>query len=204
MDDIEFENFWFTLKRNMLNYYNDEKKINEWSNILNSLKEQREYHNIQINILKYLCEMARDLLKNYNSRIAEIFLVNLKRWNKIINKCNFLDKYNFYHYLIEFNKLKARAGIMIKLYENLEYGEVKEYYTEHSENNYKEYLTQKEPEFIIDKVLKLAIKIESATLLENLATLYDMNNYILINYGINTINTKLTKVIYQLKDKIEV
>lgn len=202
MDDIEFENFWFTLKRNMLNYYNDEKKINEWSNILNSLKEKREYHNIQINILKYLCEMARDLLKNYNSRIAEIFLVNLKRWNKIINKCNFLDKYNFYNYLIEFNKLKARAGIMIKLYENLEYEEVKEYYTE--QNNYKEYLTQKEPEFIIDKVLKLAIKIESATLLENLATLYDINNYILINYGINTINTKLTKVIYQLKDKIEV
>jgi hypothetical protein len=202
MDDIEFENFWFTLKRNMLNYYNDEKKINEWSNVLNSLKEKREYHSIQINILKYLCEMARDLLKNYNSRIAEIFLVNLKRWNKIINKCNFLDKYNFYNYLLEFNKLKARAGIMIKLYENLEYGEVKEYYTE--QNNYREYLTQKEPEFIIDKVLKLAIKIESATLLENLATLYDMNNYILINYGINTINTKLTKVIYQLKDKIEV
>jgi len=201
MDDIEFENFWFTLKRNMLNYYNDEKKINEWSNVLNSLKEKREYHSIQINILKYLCEMARDLLKNYNSRIAEIFLVNLKRWNKIINKCNFLDKYNYYHYIVDFNKLKARSGIMIKLYENLDYEEVKEYYTEY---NYKEYLTHKEPEFIIDKVFKLAIKIESATLLENLATLYDMNNYILINYGINTINTKLTKVIYQLKDKIEI
>jgi hypothetical protein len=203
MDDTEFENFWFTLKRNMLNYYNDEKKINEWSKILNALKERREYQEIQIQILQYLCEMATDLVYNFNSRIADIFFVNLKRWYKIISKNNFLGKYTFYKYIEKFNKLKSIVGLTIKLNELLDNKTVKEYYVD-IEYRVSDIIRRELPPFEIDRVLTLAVNSETASMLEYLYNLYDMDNYILETYGLNVMNLKLTKVLYQLKNKIEV
>jgi hypothetical protein len=203
MDDTEFENFWFTLKRNMLNYYNDEKKINEWSKILNALKEQREYQEIQIQILQYLCVMATDLVYNFNSRIADIFFVNLKRWYKIISKNNFLGKYTFYKYIEKFNKLKSIVGLTIKLNELLDNKTVKEYYVD-IEYRVSDIIRRELPPFEIDRVLRLAVNSETASMLEYLYNLYDMDNYILETYGLNVMNLKLTKVLYQLKNKIEV
>jgi hypothetical protein len=203
MDDTEFENFWFTLKRNMLNYYNDEKKINEWSKILNALKERREYQEIQIQILQYLCVMATDLVYNFNSRIADIFFVNLKRWYKIISKNNFLGKYTFYKYIEKFNKLKSIVGLTIKLNELLDNKTVKEYYVD-IEYRVSDIIRRELPPFEIDRVLRLAVNSETASMLEYLYNLYDMDNYILETYGLNVMNLKLTKVLYQLKNKIEV
>jgi len=65
MDDSEFENFWFTLKRNMLNFYNNNTKINKWSYELNALKNYKQYDAIQLNILSYLNEMMQDIINNH-------------------------------------------------------------------------------------------------------------------------------------------
>jgi hypothetical protein len=192
MDDIEFENFWFTLKRNMLNYYNDEKKISEWSDKLNSLKMDRKYHEIQLHILEYLRIMGTDLIKNYDLRIADIFLVNLKRWEKIVNKNNFLEKYSFNKYLNKFNKLKSFVYLTIKLNELLEKEKHNEYITNYYSEN----------EFVIDNVLMLALKYNTVSILEHLYNLYDMDEYILKNYNLNVVGLKSTKKMYLLKKKL--
>lgn len=188
MDDIEFENFWFTLKRNMCNFYNDENKIILWSDKLNMLKENKEYHRIQLCILEYLQEMVNDLIENYNSRIADIFFVNLKRWNKIIMKTNFLNKYQFYNYLDKFNRIKSTFYLFMKL---IEYG-----YKENISDYYKQGV------YNIENLMKIIIKQEQPSMLENLFYLCDMTAYILENYGLDISNMKLTKIIHILKHRV--
>ena len=189
MDDLEFENFWFTLKRNMCNFYKNESKINEWSDKLNTLKEHKEYHMIQLCILEYLEEMAGDLIVNYNTRIADIFYVNLKRWSKIILKTNFLNKYKFYEYMVNFNKLKSKIYLIMKLNEH-GYKEITEYYDYNS------------GVFDLDKLMLVIINHEQSGMLEHLFYVFDMNMYILEKYGIDVSNMKLTKLVHILKYKI--
>lgn len=194
MDDTEFENFWFTLKRNMLNFYKDEKKIGEWSDKLNSLKLDRKYNEIQVEILEYLCIMAIDMINNYNLRKAEIFLVNLKRWEKIVNKNNFLDKDSLAKYFNKFNRLKSFVCLTIKLNELIS-----------KEENYSKQLGKyyAENDFIIDNVLMLALKYNTVSILEHLNNLYDMDDYILKNYNLNVMGLKPTKKMYLLKIKLK-
>lgn len=194
MDDTEFENFWFTLKRNMLNFYKDEKKIGEWSDKLNSLKLDRKYNEIQVEILEYLCIMGIDLIKNYDLRIADIFQVNLKRWDKIVNKNNFLEEHILNRYLTKFNKLKSFVYLTIKVNELLDKEE------DYSKELGKYYA---ENDFIIDNVLILALKYNTVSILENLYNLYDMDEYILKRYDINVMGFKPTKKMYLLKIKLK-
>lgn len=194
MDDTEFENFWFTLKRNMLNFYKDEKKIGEWSDKLNSLKLDRKYNEIQVEILEYLCIMAIDMINNYNLRKAEIFLVNLKRWEKIVNNNNFLDKDSLDKYFNKFNRIKSFVCLTIKLNELIS-----------KEENYSKQISKyyAENDFIIDNVLMLALKYNTVSILEHLNNLYDMDDYILKNYNLNVMGLKPTKKMYLLKIKLK-
>lgn len=185
MDDTEFEDFWFTLKRNMINYYHKENKIEKWSNYLNQLKEEKKYYQIQLEILSYLEQMTEDLIINFDYRLAEIFNTNLKRWNKIINYNNFLNTNQFKNYLYQFNIIKAKVNIIIKLFK-LNFNDFTPFYS-----NY---------QFNIDVLLPIIVKQNQVSILEHLLNIYSLENYFLSNFQIDIKNLKANKIINLLKN----
>lgn len=92
--DFHIEDFWYGFKQSMINFYYLIKKydfkINEWSNILNILKKNKEYNQIESNIREYMSYYAFDLIKYGETTYHyEILVTNIKRWNKISNLYNF-------------------------------------------------------------------------------------------------------------------
>lgn len=184
MDDKDFEDFWFTLKRNMINYYHKENKIEKWSEYLNILKKDKNYYQIQMEILLYLEQMSEDLIKKFDYRIAEIFHTNLKRWNKIINFSNFLNNNEFKNYIYRFDFIKAKIIIIIKLFK-LNF------------NNFNHFYSNQQ--FNIDNLLPIIIQHNQVTILDNLLLIYSLHNYFLSNYHIDINNLKAIKIINLLK-----
>lgn len=90
--DYEIEQYWFGLKQSMINFYQD-KKINRpikiWSENLNELQKNKQYHLIEEHIRDYISLYAIDLIKSINSYHSNILKTNIKRWNKISTKYNF-------------------------------------------------------------------------------------------------------------------
>ncbi len=88
--DYHIEQFWFSFKTSMDNFYKEYKcsprPIIFWSNYLNELQKIRDYHNIEINIRDYMSLYAIDLLRNNSHYHIGILNTNLKRWNKISTK----------------------------------------------------------------------------------------------------------------------
>ena len=95
--DADIEEFWYSFKESMYNFYNslltcvDTKKyIIEWSNNLNCLKKEKNYNEIENCIKNYVSTYALDLII-YSDLLYHdsIFVANIKRWNKLSKKYNF-------------------------------------------------------------------------------------------------------------------
>ncbi len=88
--DYHIEQFWLSFKTSMDNFYKEYKcsprPIIFWSNYLNELQKNHDYHNIEINIRDYMSLYAIDLLRNNSIYHIGILNTNLKRWNKISTK----------------------------------------------------------------------------------------------------------------------
>lgn len=85
--DYYIEEFWLSFKTSMQNFYKEfkcsQRPINFWSNYLNELQKNRDYHNIEINIRDYMSLYAIDLLRNNSEYHIGILKTNIKRWNII-------------------------------------------------------------------------------------------------------------------------
>jgi hypothetical protein len=99
--DYQLENFWFILKRSMINFYESIKlkhNVHLWSNELDKYKKLKEYYKIEENIKNYISIYAIDIMKydniseNYH---CKILMTNIKRWAVILEKFNFSNTKNY-------------------------------------------------------------------------------------------------------------
>ena len=125
--DYRLEEFWFTFKTSMYNFYSQNRMsstiIKTWSQHLNQLKNDKNYSQIQIKIKEYMLHYALDLLNNTyllsNSKIDyklssyddDIFITNVKRWNKICKLIIFNESNNY----IESSKIYLLLTIFAEL-----------------------------------------------------------------------------------------
>lgn len=85
--DHLIEEFWLLFKTSMINFYTEHKflsrPIQYWSNNLNLLQRNKDYHNIEIHIRDYMSLYAIDLLRCNSIYHISILITNIKRWNNI-------------------------------------------------------------------------------------------------------------------------
>ncbi len=97
--DYHIEEFWYSFKHSIINFYISIRKpyehIHNWSSLLNSLKKEKKYLEIEKNILEFMGIYALELMKNKNTLYYdEILITNIKRWNKLSIKFNFSTSIN--------------------------------------------------------------------------------------------------------------
>jgi hypothetical protein len=95
--DYYIEEFWCGFKNAMLNFYSSIIKIKTnndikiWSMNLNKLKKEKKYTEIECSIRDYIALYSLDLIKYSDSYYHdEILITNIKRWDKISNRFNFI------------------------------------------------------------------------------------------------------------------
>lgn len=85
--DYDIEYFWLDFKQSMNNFYKQHGTLSRpiifWSNKLNELQKNKDYHLIEINIRDYMSLYAIDLLRNNSCYHIHILITNIKRWNTI-------------------------------------------------------------------------------------------------------------------------
>jgi hypothetical protein len=188
MDDSDFENFWFTLKANFLGFYklsHEKDKINNWSDNLNKLKEEKRYMEIQLYILDYLLLVGKDLFERENVYYTNIFESNIKRWEKIIKKVNFLNKLDFQYYLSKMDKLKLEVKVYLKLVKDNKYELFKKLYFE----------------FNVKDIFLYLLETEQINIYELLENYYGLDDYLFENYNIDIydIDFKYLKPLKKIK-----
>lgn len=131
--DHEIENFWLNFKKSLFNFYdnpkiNFDRPINEWSNYLNKLQEQKDYVNIEKSIIKYISLYAIDIMKVHDTYHMNILNTNIKRWDKISIKykiynsdkndyCNLIFiLFDIYCYLYKKKKFNKKLFDELELY----------------------------------------------------------------------------------------
>lgn len=107
--DYDIEYFWYGFKQSMINYYIKHNlnyiHIYEWSNILNKLKINKNYNDIENSIREYISIYAKCILKHsYDLSYYDddILISNIKRWNKISFNYNFDKSHRHNRLLIIF------------------------------------------------------------------------------------------------------
>ncbi len=93
--DFLIEEFWYGFKNSMINFYSSIKKTNNnieiWSIILNNLKLEKNYRQIESSIRDYITLYSFDLIKYSTSYYHDdILITNIKRWDNISDKFNFI------------------------------------------------------------------------------------------------------------------
>lgn len=114
--DYEIEQFWFSLKKSMINLYDTslfKRPIDKWSDNLNNLQKKADYNSIERHIIYYISLYAYDLMRLNDNYHINILSTNIKRWDKICIKnkiyCERNNKYinltfvllNIYEYLMD-------------------------------------------------------------------------------------------------------
>jgi hypothetical protein len=101
--DKYIEEYWYNLKQSMYNFYkhyNYVRNIGKWSDVLNYNQEIQNYDEIEKRIRDYIFLYALDVIKSKNKYHFHILYSNIKRWNNISNKYNFIDCNNDTHKII--------------------------------------------------------------------------------------------------------
>ena len=98
--DYHIEVFWYGFKQSMINFYTKYNKpyhqIEDWSNRLNSYKYDKNYEKIESEIRDYITYYSFDLIKYSTTTYDDdIFITNIKRWNKITSVYNFIDSIKY-------------------------------------------------------------------------------------------------------------
>jgi hypothetical protein len=95
--DYEIELFWYSFKQSMLNFYKSVnrsyRQVEDWSNILNKFKLEKNYTEIESKIRDYITIYSFHLIKYSKSSYHDdsILMTNIKRWNRISEKFNFIQ-----------------------------------------------------------------------------------------------------------------
>jgi hypothetical protein len=96
--DYEIELFWYGFKQAMINFYKSVDKpcrfVEDWSSILNKFKLEKNYKEIESKIRDYITMYSFHLIKYSKSpsyHNDSILMTNIKRWNRISEKFNFIQ-----------------------------------------------------------------------------------------------------------------
>ena len=115
--DHHIEEFWLGFKQSMINFYQANKMptrpITMWSDNLNILQKEKNYDMIERKIRDYISLYAIDVLRYQANYYFCILHTNIKRWNVISTKYNFLDENVHYHNVV-FMLIDIYYGITIK------------------------------------------------------------------------------------------
>ena len=117
--DYHIEEFWYSFKNSIINFYTSIKKsyihVNNWSSLLNLLKKEKKYLEIEKNILEFMGIYALELMKNKNTLYYdEILITNIKRWDRLSLKFNFSSSINhskIIHLFIVIKEIKSDKNI---------------------------------------------------------------------------------------------
>ena len=93
----------------MINFYNyklssnHSTEIANWSNVLNGLKKEKKYSEIESKIREYMSLYSFNLIKYSNTTHHDLILIsNIKRWNKISEKFSFTNNVKYSKILLIF------------------------------------------------------------------------------------------------------
>ena len=115
--DHHIEEFWLGFKQSMINFYKASnmptRPITMWSDNLNVLQKEQNYDMIERKIRDYISLYAIDVLRCQANYYFCILHTNIKRWNVISTKYNFLDENVHYHNVV-FMLIDIYYGITIK------------------------------------------------------------------------------------------
>ena len=114
--DHHIEEFWLSFKKSMINFYTVTKMptrpIVLWSNNLNILQKAQNYDMIEKTIRDYISLYAIDVLRHYANYYFCILHTNIKRWNVISTKYNFLNTPHYHN--VVFMLIDIYYGITLK------------------------------------------------------------------------------------------
>lgn len=112
--DKDIELFWLGLKNSMINFYYNKKikrPIKKWSGFLNKLQKEEKYEKIEENIRNYISLYGIDVMRYNDMYQFSILKTNIKRWNNISHKYDFIKTETKKYYNIIF--------LLIDIYEKL-------------------------------------------------------------------------------------
>lgn len=97
-EDKHFEDFWYSLKMNMIKFYSTHeeynepciKQVEEWSSTLNTLQMRREYSKIEQHINDYLSIFAQQVMRSKDIYQFHIMETNVKRWKTLRKSHSFM------------------------------------------------------------------------------------------------------------------
>mgnify|MGYP000868834205 CR=1 FL=1 len=129
--DHDIEQFWFSLKVSMINFYATKdftRPIESWSENLNKYQANCDYKSIEKYIIYYISLYANDLMRTHSNYNINILDTNIKRWDKISIKykifCNEKNSYiNLSFVLFDIYLLlikKDKTTNYFKLFEEME------------------------------------------------------------------------------------
>lgn len=118
--DYQIEDFWYGFKNSMKKFYQEIKKPNfsldKTSEILNKLKEEKDYIQIQQIIKMTIQEYCVNLMKYSDfdeTYHTNILMTNIKRWNKLAPDYSF-EKYsnstNVIHLFEGYHNVKSKIN----------------------------------------------------------------------------------------------
>jgi hypothetical protein len=96
--DYEIEQFWYNLKKSMINFYKENRNkihrrnIEKWSDNLNKLQKEKKYNLIEKYIIDYITCYGIDIIKYGGIHHLNILRTNIKRWDKIKKKYNIFEE----------------------------------------------------------------------------------------------------------------
>ena len=194
LPDKHIEEFWYGLKKSILNvFYTIQLEIpfsiDDMSDELNQLQKQQNYSMIEKNIrnnIDLFCFYYMKLgISTYDSNIL---LSNIKRWNNISKKYSFHEKSDIRH----INECCGLFSTYLK-YISMKSGYIQELSDYFKNIEYKNYC--------FNKLVDICIQFNIYTYLDCLIPIYDVTNYINNKYNCNIHkNTKGLKIIKYLQN----
>lgn len=172
--DYEIEQFWLNFKQSMINFYDKidfKRPIIEWSNNLNKLQSEEKYDLIERNIKNYISLYGIDVIKYKSSYNLNILKTNIKRWNLISIKYNFLDDNKKYFNII---------FLLIDIYEKLQ--------NKLTKSEFNKFCSEIELFLIyndISYLIELCIKYKITSVIDKLNKYIDIIPYINKRYNLN-------------------
>ena len=198
LPDKDIEIFWYSWKNAILNAFKKNKnvinlfKLDIYSDKLNQLQKLKDFIGIQQLIQTYLERHSIICIENYiDSYNCNILDTHLKRWSKLTNKLDNLNKtviknsnYNFKLFNLYLILLNDR---IIEVPENLT----------------KEKLLDLIIEYKFTDLADISILNNKPHILDQILSIEDINLYIKNKYGIEFLNgTKGAKIIKKINKKL--
>lgn len=170
--DYEIELFWYGFKQSVINFYKSIDKpyrmIDDWSSILNKYKSEKNYTEIESKIRDYITIYSYQLLKHSRASYHDdsILITNIKRWNRISEKFNFIKSsqhstiLTLFMVFLELKKLDQYDFLLTLppvdvMIETNNFDQIIQYSIENEKSKMLELMKQIENYDIVDRINKL-------------------------------------------------